>query len=151
MKRTFLIILTVSVLVSCNRSGKGPVMAENPSTQEMAGSPGKITTDKVNVAVEKSEGTVTIAELLENKDSYNGKVITISGKITKINKAILGKNWLHLQDGTDFKGAYDLTVTTALEPAEGDIVTLTGKIVLNKDFGYGYFYDILMEDALFSE
>jgi hypothetical protein len=151
MKRVFLIVIVLAVLVSCNRSGKGPVMAENPAIQEMAGSPGKITPEKVDVKVSKSEGTITIAELLKNRNDYNGKTVTISGKITKINKAILGKNWLHIQDGTDFKGAYDLTVTTSLEPAEGDVVTLTGKIVLDKDFGYGYFYDILMEDAVFSE
>lgn len=151
MKRSILLIAALALMISCNQTGKGPVMAENPSSQEMAGSPGRVTPDKVDVKVEKSEGTLSIAELLENRDSYKDKVVTVSGKITKINKAILGKNWLHLQDGTDYNGSYDLTITTTLEPSEGDVVTLTGRIVLNKDFGYGYFYDILMEDAIIAE
>lgn len=151
MKKTFLTILTLALLVSCNRSGKAPVMAEDPAAQTMAGSPGRITPEKVEVKIEKGEGVISIGSLLADKAVYEGKVITVSGKITKVNKAILGKNWLHIQDGTEFEGLYDLTITTSLEPLVGDVVTLTGKITLNKDFGYGYFYDILMEDAVFAE
>lgn len=151
MKRLLLLVVVLSLLISCNRSGKAPVMAENTVTEEVDGSPGKITTDKVDVKVEKSADAITIAELLENKDSYNGKEVTVTGKITKVNMAIMGKNWIHIQDGTEFDGLYDLTITTALELVEGDVVTLSGKIALNKDFGYGYFYDILMEEAKFIE
>ena len=153
MKKIIIATIVLGLIISCNRSGKAPVMAtDNTMTQEsphgMTGSPGKVTADKVDVKIEKSEGTVTIAELLADRSDYDGKVITIKGEITKVNRAIMGKNWFHIQDGTDHEGAYDLTVTTQLDGEVGDVVTLTGKIVLNKDFGYGYFYDILMEDAV---
>ena len=59
----------------------------------------------------------------------------------------MGKNWVHIQDGTEFEGGYDLTITTNQMVSLGETVTFEGKIVLNKDFGYGYFYNILMEDA----
>jgi hypothetical protein len=149
MKYLFIIIVAGALMISCNRGGKAPVMADSAGqAEEMPGSPGRLTPARVDVDIEKSEGAVSIAELLSEKKKYNGKVVTVSGKVTKVNKAIMGRNWIHLQDGTDYEGEYDLTITTVLEPAEGDIVTLTGKIILDKDFGYGYFYDILMEDAV---
>ena len=59
----------------------------------------------------------------------------------------MGKNWIHLQDGTDFKGKFDLTVTTNETVNEGDKISVEGMITIDKDFGYGYFYEVLMEDA----
>lgn len=149
MKYLFFIMIAGAVTLSCNRGGKAPVMADRATqTEVMSGSPGKVTPARENVDIKKSEGVVSISELLAHKDKYNGKVVTVKGKVTKVNSAIMGRNWVHLQDGTEHEGAYDLTITTVLEPAEGDVLTLTGKIVLEKDFGYGYFYDILMEDAI---
>ncbi|MEZ5010152.1 MAG: hypothetical protein R2744_00190 [Bacteroidales bacterium] len=58
--------------------------------------------------IEKTEGIVTIAELLSGKEGYNGKVVTIKGEITKVNRAIMGKNWFHIQDGTDYEGGTTL-------------------------------------------
>ncbi len=104
--------------------------------------------EKINLKVEHSAGTVTIAELLANKEKYAGKTVRIKGKVTKFNSAIMGKNWIHIQDGTEHSGEYDLTVTTSATTETGKIISLEGKIVLNKDFGHGYFYKILMEDAV---
>ena len=94
-----------------------------------------------------SEGGITIGELFSNKDSYANKTVLIKGQVTKVNRAIMGKNWVHLQDGTSGSGNYDLTITTQDEVSPGDVVTFEGKIALNKDFGAGYAYDVLMEDA----
>ena len=152
MKYLFIIVVAGAVAFSCNRGGKAPVMADQVTqTEMMQGSPGKVTPARVDVDIKRSEGVVSIAELLSHKDKYNGKIVTVSGKVTKVNSAIMGRNWVHLQDGTDYEGAYDLTITTVLEPAEGDLLTLTGKIVLEKDFGYGYYYDILLEDAVIQD
>ena len=38
--------------------------------------------------------------------------------------------------------------TTGTLPNVGDTVLLTGPVVLNKDFGMGYKYDVMVEDAL---
>lgn len=150
MKKVLFGLLAFSILLSCNGPSKGPVMAEEQSAG-LAGSTGKVTTEKVDVKIEKGEGVVSVAELLANKKNYEGKTVTVTGKVTKVNMAIMGKNWIHIQDGTDFEGAYEITVTSVLEPKEGEVITLTGVIALDKDFGYGYLYDILMEDGVIPE
>lgn len=90
---------------------------------------------------------ITIANLLENKKSYSGKTVQIKGKVTKYSPDILGKNWIHIEDGTDFLGKYDLTIIIDKEVKIGDAVSVEGKITLNKDFGSGYFFEVIMEDA----
>ncbi len=89
----------------------------------------------------------TVGEVLGAKDSFAGKEISIRGKVVKYNAQIMGKNWIHLQDGTGEQGTNDLTVTTAGEAKVGDTVLVTGKLVLDKDFGFGYKYDAIIEDA----
>jgi hypothetical protein len=59
----------------------------------------------------------------------------------------MGKNWVHLQDGTSNNGAFDLTITTQALPKVNDEVTFKGTVTLEKDFGAGYYYDVIMEDA----
>ena len=60
----------------------------------------------------------------------------------------MNKNWVHVQDGSGDDKVYDLTVTTLEKVNVGDIVNFSGKIVLKKDFGMGYFFEVLMEDGL---
>jgi hypothetical protein len=57
------------------------------------------------------------------------------------------RNWIHIQDGTEYSGKFDLTATTDIEATVGETLTLEGTITLDKDFGYGYSYEVLMEDA----
>jgi len=96
--------------------------------------------------VQTEEG-VSLEELMNNKEKYAGKVIEVRGKCVKINKEIMGRNWVHIQDGTGGETPYDLTVTTSVDVSVGTVATFTGKIGLNVDFGAGYKYDIIMEDA----
>lgn len=102
---------------------------------------------KVEVRIEPSEGITTLSDLFANKKNYSGKTIKVKGQITKINPSIMGKNWIHIQDGTSFEDQYDLTVTSDFIPEVGAIITVEGKIALDKDFGYGYVYPILMEEG----
>ena len=91
---------------------------------------------------------IRLSELITNKAKYEGKVITVTGECTKVNNGIMGRNWVHIQDGSKEKGkVIDLTITTNQNLSVGNKVALKGKIVLNKDFGAGYRYDVLMEDA----
>jgi len=108
---------------------------------------GEVKTEKINISIASGEGCISLAKLLETKANYSGKTVRVIGKITKYNPDILGKNWIHIQDGSEFNGAYDLTITTDSQLAIGDTVTFEGKITLNKDFGYGYSYDVIMEDG----
>jgi len=109
----------------------------------------KGTEEKKNVKKKTSKKAkiITIANLFERKKSYSGKTVQINGKVTKYSSGILDKNWLHIEDGTDFDGKFDLTVTTDQEVKVGDTITVQGEITLNKDFGSGYFFDVIMEDA----
>jgi len=90
---------------------------------------------------------ISIAELYKNRDSYKDKTVILKGKVTKLNTQIMGRNWIHIQDGSSSDKITDLTVTTSNEVKLGDVVTVKGKISLAKDFGAGYFYDIIMESA----
>lgn len=93
-------------------------------------------------------GGPTIAAVLAAPAPLAGKPIAIRGKVVKFNAQILGHNWLHLQDGTG-----DLTITTAATAAPvavGDIVVARGTLSVNKDFGAGYSYPVIVEDATLS-
>jgi hypothetical protein len=99
------------------------------------------------VSIEPVEGGVSIGELFSNREAYAGKVVRVKGQVTKVNLSIMGKNWVHLQDGTGEPGSNDLLVTTQDKVALGDTVTFEGTIALNRDFGSGYAYELLMEEA----
>ena len=98
--------------------------------------------------IAKAEGGKTVAEVFAEKDALAGKPVTFRGKVVKTNPDIMGKNWLHVRDGSGAEGTNDLTITTAgTLPNVGDTVVVTGNVSLNKDFGMGYAYDVLIEDA----
>ena len=99
------------------------------------------------ISVEPVEGGISIVELYSNRTAYANEVVRIKGQVTKVNLGIMGKNWVHLQDGTGDAGSNDLLVTTQETVALGDIVIFEGTVALNKDFGSGYSYEVLMEDA----
>ena len=102
---------------------------------------------KNKVKIKPVKGSISIAELFAHKEKYAGKKVRIKGKVTKYNPEILGENWVHIQDGSEYNGHFDLTVTTQEQLSQGMIVTFEGKITLNKDLGYGYFYPVIMENA----
>ncbi|MCD6347227.1 MAG: hypothetical protein J7L96_07395 [Bacteroidales bacterium] len=91
---------------------------------------------------------VSLGELLSAPTEYGDKLVKISGKVTKVNNAIMGTNWAHITSKINDANNYDLTITTHETVQVGDIVTFEGKITLKKDFGSGYSYDILMEDGV---
>ena len=104
-----------------------------------------------DVKVEKATGqdAYTIAEIYEKKtDLCNNKVI-VQGKVVKVLPKIMGKNWIHLQDGSgdEKKGNYDLVVTSQDIPSVGDVITVNGTLYTDKDFGAGYKYNVIVEEA----
>lgn len=109
--------------------------------------PQKPKIDKLDVKVEPVPGGITIAELYSKPDAFKNKTVKIRGKVIKVNSGIMGKNWIHIQDGTSKDGNYDLTITTNENVNPGEVVTFEGRISLDKDFGYGYSYKVLMEEA----
>jgi hypothetical protein len=99
--------------------------------------------------VKKADGGVTVGELYAKKAALSGKEIALRGKVVKFNAQIMDKNWLHVRDGSgDGDGrTNDLTVTTDATVKVGDTVLIRGKVILDKDFGAGYKYDVIVEDA----
>jgi len=106
-----------------------------------------IPVEKLDISVEVAEGGISIADLVSEKESYEGKTVRIRGQVTKYNADIMDKNWIHLQDGTAYDGTFDLTITSDIAVETGKTLTFEGKIALDKDFGFGYFYEIIMEEA----
>jgi hypothetical protein len=90
----------------------------------------------------------TIAELFAQKGALAGKTVSVRGKVVKYNAGIMGKNWLHLRDGTGAAGKdNDVTVTTQDTVARGDVVTVQGKVAVDQDIGMGTPYPVIIEDA----
>lgn len=88
-----------------------------------------------------------VAEIFAGRGELAGKQVMVRGKVVKFLPQVMGKNWLHLQDGSGSEGTNDLTVTTGTTVKVGDVVLVSGVVSVNRDFGYGYSYDVIIEDA----
>ena len=97
--------------------------------------------------IEPAQGGITVAKIFEDKAALAGKPVVVRGKVVKVNNGILGRNWVHLQDGTGTAGTNDLMVTTNATANVGDVVVARGKVAVDQDFGGGYRYAVLVEDA----
>ena len=97
----------------------------------------------------KPDGGHTISEVWAARSSLSGTPVAVRGRVVKYNSGIMGRNWLHIQDGSGdpTKQDHDLTVTTEASTKVGDLVTVRGVLVTDKDFGAGYSYGALVEDA----
>ncbi len=91
------------------------------------------------------KGTLKIAELIKDPKKYEGHTIQLSGTCVKVNPNIMDRNWLHLQDGS--KDDFDLVITSNTFVPEGSDITIKATVVLNKDFGAGYKYDLILENG----
>jgi len=141
LDRTFASILFLNGLVSPEvvEGGETTTNDSPQKTNQVEEAP--------QISIEPAEGGISIAELFSNKDRYANKIVKIKGKVTKYNSGIMSRNWIHLQDGSGTKGEFDITATSQEEVKVGDVVTLEGMITLDKDFGAGYFYEVIMENS----
>ncbi|MHB8872936.1 MAG: nucleotide-binding protein [Myxococcaceae bacterium] len=107
------------------------------------------------IKVAKAEGAEgrTIAELFAQKAALKDKPVAFRGKVVKFTSGVMSRNWLHLRDGsgTDEAKNNDITVTTTDTAAVGDVVLVKGTVHLEKDFGAGYSYAVIVEDAKLSK
>lgn len=100
--------------------------------------------------IEKAPGGKSIAEVYAGKESLAGKKVTVRGMVVRFNESILNRNWIRLQDASCQGAISDLAVTSREKVEKGRIVTVSGVLATNKDFGYGYRYEVLLEDAAVS-
>lgn len=108
--------------------------------------------DTINEApVPKATGANarTVAEVITKRTELKDKEVLVRGRVVKFNGGIMGKNWVHLRDGSGSaeKETNDILVTTQAETKVGDIVTVKGTVRNDKDFGAGYAYKVLIEEA----
>ncbi|MDX1286078.1 MAG: hypothetical protein R3182_13745, partial [Draconibacterium sp.] len=104
-------------------------------------------TDKAHsMGMYRDATKVTIGELLSDPGSFEGKMVEVQGVCTKINSNILGRNWIHLQEGNGSEKT--VVVTSQWQATPGDNVKIRALVALNKDFGAGYSYDVLLEEGI---
>jgi hypothetical protein len=91
----------------------------------------------------------TVAEILQGKSALQDKTVVVRGKIVKYTPGVMGKNWMHLQDGSGSAkdGTNDLVITMLDEAKKGDVVLVKGVVRIDRDLGPGYLYKVLVEDA----
>ncbi len=91
----------------------------------------------------------TVAEIVKQSAKLKDKPVLVRGKVVKYNAGIMGKNWVHLRDGSgsEADGSNDILVTTTQLAKVSDVVSVQGVVRTNKDFGAGYVYAVLIEDA----
>jgi hypothetical protein len=158
LKRTFDMVYfaqTIQIVGGATAGGKaaaahggadhGPAPGMLDHGMQGHGAPAATNVDLSNI--KKADGGQTVNELFVKKGALVGTDVAVRGRVVKYTGSIMGKNWIHLQDGTGTAGTNDLTVTTAATAAVGDTVVVRGKLSADKDFGFGYKYDLLVEDA----
>ncbi|GFO69346.1 hypothetical protein GMLC_29250 [Geomonas limicola] len=130
--------------------GDPKVTSTTTGNQKSPGSAGAAAKAKGKVKVAKATGAnaYTVSELFAKRSALNGKQVTVRGQVVKSASGIMNKNWIHLQDGTGSpkEKTNDLVVTTTdAVPADGEVVTVSGKVAAEKDFGSGYKYKVILE------
>ena len=122
----------------------GHPMTATADTPLPVGSPSDAPVEKAT-----GENSHTVAEIYASKATLKGKEVVVRGRVVKYNREIMGRNWIHLRDGSGSadKQDNDITVTTTATAAKGDIITIRGRVALDKDFTAGYAYPVIIEEA----
>jgi hypothetical protein len=139
LKRTFDSVLFVEGIIDPNAT----------AATEPTSTPVKVVSSKeLSKGITLAKGGISVFDLYSTRDKLAGKTVILTGKVIKFMPEIMKKNWIHLQDGSNFNGFNDITITTLEKVKVDEIVSLKGTVVLNKDLGSGYKYDVLVEDAV---
>ncbi len=141
LDRTFeLIYFTEKIITDSHKAGAdAPVDEPDPHAGIT-----RAADDAPVAGIEALDDGETIASIRAKKDSLAGQKVRVRGKVVKYTRAVMGRNWLHIRDGSSGE---DLTVTTSDSAALGDVIVVEGTLAANRDFGYGYVYELILEDA----
>ncbi|CAE10070.1 hypothetical protein [Wolinella succinogenes] len=108
--------------------------------------------ERVDRSPYQTKETLSVYEVVKNRQNYKDKSVQVRGKIVKISSNILGRDWVHIQDGTGEKEVARIVFTGEASGLKvGEIVTAKGKASLDKDFGSGYIYPIILEESTFQK
>lgn len=137
LNKKFKVIYFVSAFIT-DQAGK-PAEPTNPhaNVQKTSGT-------EIIKGIKKAKGGKTVAEVIKQRKQLAGKTVQLRGKVMKYTAKVMGRNWLHIQDSS---GTQNLVVTTKQDVKKGDIVLVKGKVAVDKDLGYGYTYQVIVEKA----
>jgi hypothetical protein len=147
-------ILLISVLLAftavAHAADSTPVNPHGSSPHRSAMSAVDLGDIKVSKAV--GQNAYTVAEIIDQAASLKDKPVVVRGKVVKFSPEIMNKNWIHLRDGTGSTAnkSNDLVITSKDQAKVGAVVVVKGIVRTSKDFGHGYSYDVLIEDATLS-
>ena len=144
LDRTFPILYFVGAIEIGGDHGHDGTPAGHPKVGGAAAQPGS---DIDLSGIKRAENGITVADLYAGKGALKGSRVTVRGKVVKYNSGIMGRNWLHIQDGSGGDGTNDITVTTDGVAQVGQTVLVTGKLNADVDFGAGYSYEVIIEEA----
>ena len=110
---------------------------------------GAAPSDPVKVDKATGPGAYTVGEIYAKGAALDKKTVTVRGKVVKVSAGIMNRNWIHLRDGSgdQAKGTHNLVVTSQDSPNVGDVVTASGVLAKDRDFGSGYRYVVILEQA----
>lgn len=132
--------------------GAGPPNPAGMAAQHAAAAAGPADVGDVKVARASGADARTVAEIFAQRTTLKEKPVTVRGKVVKFNEGIMSRNWVHLRDGSGTANKdNDITVTTSDKAAVGDVVVVKGIVRVDKDFGAGYAYPVIVEDAKLSK
>ncbi len=140
-----------SIMFTDGLPGDAKQNTEQKKVPAVTGKPLDKAGNPLDVQVAKATGAngYTVAELYGKSGELNGKEVVVQGKVVKVSKQIMGKNWVHLQDGSGdaAAGTNNMVTTTQDIAVVGEVVTATGKLAKDKDFGGGYQYTVIIEET----
>ena len=152
LKRTFDSIIFSGGVVAGQASAAKPAAAKQDASPGSKGAAAP-KEEKISVAKAKGANATTIESAYLNSAKLDKKKVVIRGKVIKVSQGIMGKNWIHIQDGTgsQTKRTHNIVCTSSETAKVGDVITVTGTLAKDRDFGSGYRYDAIVENAAFKK
>ena len=150
LNRSFDSIIFSNGVLSGGSSAAVPDPGKNEGVSPGSRGARKEKAAKISVTKATGPNAATIAEAYSNSAKLNNKKVVIRGQVVKISSGIMGKNWIHIQDGTgsEKRKNHNLVCTSKTDIADvGDVVTITGTLIKDRDFGSGYKYAVIIENT----
>jgi hypothetical protein len=122
-------------------------ISQAPANQKGTSHPQVFSQAKVDVHINPIKDGKTVEQIYQQKDQLKGQTVKVKGQVVKYNPRIMGRNWVHIQDGTGSKNDFDLMITTPDSVKTGDVVVIEGTVETNQDFGAGYSYPVMLSNG----
>lgn len=156
LNRTFEMLMFTSTIVPEGKADAAaaatPTVPAQPAAPHYSDTQAAQKEPSEAINVTKAEDGYTVEELYAKKAALKGQKVKLKAKVIKVSKNIMGKDWVHLQDGTGVAGSSDDIVATGLNTTvkAGDTVTATATLNTDVDLGYGYFFAVILEESTFT-